>query len=629
MRFIIPMLLAVSMLLGLATCGTVPSMDNLKSAAREASDIFDNVVSDGGDEPGSASQSSTGISGGHSDINWADMTYTHYDSDEFYNKVDALTEAADFGNLSKVLELYDWLYNEFTVIDTLDTIAYLHYSANVSDSYWSDENVYCDALQSEARNALCAACQHVLESSCGSDFSAHIGTQATEYLTDYRQASDREDELVKQETELVNQYYQLMDGADSVTYTCDGEQWDMDRWNGPDGNQLYDDDYNAYLEIYYGILGNINAEVGPVYVQLVQIRNEIAALEGYDSYTDYAYDMLYCRDYTAADAQTLCEAVKQSVAPSYYSDELYQSDLWYDYEDVGTDLDSQKLLSLLGKYAQNIDGSVYEAWQYMTRNGLYDIGTGDGRMENCYTTTLSQYNAPFIYMYAYGDCYDLGDMTHEFGHYVDAYLNPAPNILTAEGDYDLFEIHSNGLEMLYLKYYDDIFGAGADSAKFITLAEELSGVVDGCIDDEFQRRVYADPDMTLDEINKLYCDICAEYGKYEPYDVDYSWISISHNFESPLYYISYAVSSLAALQIWDEAQTDQAAAVATWKDVVSRGAYNQGYLAVLSECGLRLFTEPGAVDDICSPVLARLRSLSSAQPTDDTNHIIPGSGDIF
>jgi hypothetical protein len=627
MRFIIPILLVLAMMLGLTTCGTVPSMNNLKSATKEVSDIFDNIISDGGDTSGSLLQDAA--TDEHSDVNWADMAYTHYNSDEFYGKVDELTDAADSGSLNKVLKLYDWLYQEFTVIDTLDTVAYLHYSANVSDSYWSDESVFCDTLRSEAENALCVACQHVLESSCGSGFSNHIGTQAAKYFTDYRQVSDLEDELTQQETGLINQYYKLMDGADSVTYTYDGEPWDMDKWNGTDGDQLYDKDYNAYVEVYYGILKKVNAEVGPIYVQLVQIRDKIAKLEGYDSYTDYAYDKLYCRDYTAADAQTLCEAVKKNVSPAYYGDDIYNSDLWYDYEDVGTDLDSQKLLSLLGQYAPDIDGSVYDAWQYMTQHGLYDIGSGDGRMGNCYTTTLSQYNAPFIYIYTYGDCYDLGDMTHEFGHYVDAYLNPVPNILTAEGNFDLFEIHSNGLEMLYLNYYKNIFGDGADAAEFITLAEQLSGVIDGCVFDEFQRRVYENPDMTLDEINKLYCDICAEYGEYEPYDVDYSWMYVSHNFENPLYYISYAVSSLAALQIWDKAQTDQNAAVATWKDVVSHGAYNEGYLAVLSDCGLRLFTEPGAVDDICSPVLKRLRALSSTQPTDNTNHFITDSEEAF
>ena len=41
-----------------------------------------------------------------------------------------------------------------------------------------------------------------------------------------------------------------------------------------------------------------------------------------------------------------------------------------------------------------------------------------------FTTTLDQYNAPFIYLALYGDQNDIQSMFHEFGHYYDAYVNP-------------------------------------------------------------------------------------------------------------------------------------------------------------------------------------------------------------
>ena len=79
-----------------------------------------------------------------------------------------------------------------------------------------------------------------------------------------------------------------------------------------------------------------------------------------------------------------------------------------------------------------------------------------------------------------------------------------------------------------------------------------------------------------------------------------------------MYYISYAVSALASLQIWDAAQADFDEGVAMYMDVLERGAYDDGYMTVLEACGMRLFTEPGAVEDICQPVIGEMEKLERA-----------------
>ena len=115
------------------------------------------------------------------------------------------------------------------------------------------------------------------------------------------------------------------------------------------------------------------------------------------------------------------------------------------------------------------------------------------------------------------------------------------------------------------------------------LCDLFSAVVDGCIYDEFQREIYARPDMTLDEINALFADISAQYGVYEPTGVDYFWIYIPHNFSDPLYYISYAASALAVIQIWDAAREDLAAGMGLLKDIIAADKYNGGYVETLEQ----------------------------------------------
>ena len=141
----------------------------------------------------------------------------------------------------------------------------------------------------------------------------------------------------------------------------------------------------------------------------------------------------------------------------------------------------------------------------------------------------------------------------------------------------------------------------------------LESIFDGCLYDEFQRRVLEAPaDLTPEKLNAIHTELSVEYGVYDEQEWDGTWVYISHNFAQPLYYISYAASAMAALQLWDLAQTDFPAAAETYMSVLRHGSYNMSYSQVLEECGLRLFTEEGAVEAVCRPVLDELYALDQA-----------------
>lgn len=196
----------------------------------------------------------------------------------------------------------------------------------------------------------------------------------------------------------------------------------------------------------------------------------------------------------------------------------------------------------------------------------------------------------------------LPTLTHEFGHFTE-FLNDEPdNHLTDTGCIDLAEIASNGFEGLMTNYYDEIFPDQADSARHETIDELMENILYGCMQDEFQREVYRDPDMTLKEMNRLYARIYKDYG-IDPGPEDYSWVFVTHMFEVPMYNISYAVSGLAAMQIWSRSETDFDGAVSIWEKFLDEGIYNRSYLEVVERCGLEKFTEPGAVEAICKPAL--------------------------
>ena len=547
--------------------------------------------------------------GAHGDVSPRDMEYYHYDDTEFYRLLEEFLAAAEDGEDSRVTELYNRLYAEFLVVDSLDVLINLRYDSDVNDEELTEEMLFCDSLWAELSDALCSACHEVLtDSPAVGALASCLDADTVAYLRAYVPANDRLTELYDRESELVAEYYSRIDAADSAEYTYKGKTWTMDMLEGTEGDSLYYRDYDGYLQVWYGLMEAVNDQVGPLYLELVDVRAEIARESGYDNYIDYAYEAVYGRDYTAAEAQEFCELVKGDIAHAYYGDDIYYSDIWY--EEIGTDISTGKMLSVLDEYTALMGEDIHAVWEHMSSLGLFDIGNGAGRLESCYTTEFSLLNEPVIFLYTYGDSYDFSSITHEFGHAVDAYLNPPENWLSVVGSYDLFEIHSTGMEMLFMPYYEEIFGDEAEAASFISLADLLACVVDGCIADEFQRRVYENPDMTLEEINRLYCDICAEYGQYEPYDVDYYWMYITHNFDSPLYYISYAASAVASLQLWQIGQTDPEEAYAIWHSVLEYGAYDEGYLTVLPACGLHPFTDGDAVEEPCEAALDYLENIS-------------------
>ena len=546
------------------------------------------------------------------DVDYADMKYTHCDPDLFYTDTEELRRLADAGDDDGVVAMYDKLYTEFTRIDAMTVLAMLGHDADIYDEYWIRENAYMSSLWTEVQDELLTACCYVMGTDCRRALSSHVGRSAAQLFRTYEHLPEDSLDAYDRELELIDRYYTLYDTIDDIEYSYLGETWTFNKLYGFPGTALYESDPSAYMTIYQGLHETVSQVFAPVYIELVELWTNIARSYGYDSYTDYAYNVIYWRDYSPEDAQRLCDAVKP-IARAYYAD-LYYSDLAYALDEVSPLPEGDGLVALLGEYLPRIDDSLLEPWQYMSDHGLYDIQpAANGRYDGAYTTTMLYYYSPFLYASLEGSCQDLATITHEFGHYCDYYFNPMSNLLVEVDDLDLSEIHSNGLQALFTCFYGDIYKEGADIAEFSNLAFLLENVIDGCFYDEFQRRVLDDPeDLTAERINDIMTGLAMEYGMYDEPCWDGTWAYIPHNFEQPLYYFSYAASGFAALQIWDMAQTDFDGAADVYMDVLSSGSHRYTYFEVMENCGLIPFSKEGSAERICQPVLNRLRELDRA-----------------
>ena len=121
--------------------------------------------------------------------------------------------------------------------------------------------------------------------------------------------------------------------------------------------------------------------------------------------------------------------------------------------------------------------------------------------------------------------------------------------------------------------------------------------------DEFQQRVYLTRDLTKEGLLEIFREVNTDYG-YESYDgYEYEWANVIHNFQQPLYYISYAVSAIPALELYVQMLDSPQEAMDTYLRVASMSDEEYFLTDALRETGLSN-TMKSPVSDVVAQKLA-------------------------
>ena len=124
-----------------------------------------------------------------------------------------------------------------------------------------------------------------------------------------------------------------------------------------------------------------------------------------------------------------------------------------------------------------------------------------------------------------------------------------------------------------------------------SITDLLYSIISGCCEDEFQQKVFENPDMSIEEMNQLHSDL---YAEYLGFPMPYEWVEIHHHFETPFYYISYATSALSALDLWFLYLDRPREAKGTYLEL-SALSLSMPYMAAVEETGLRDIFEPETI----------------------------------
>jgi len=513
-------------------------------------------------------------------IKFSEMVYTRPDTDAIYDAVEALEDAYEAGeeDVAALLKRYDAMIALYDAASDEMSLAYVLYSMDVTDDHYKDEYDDLVVALTDLDVLMTDISIKLFDDPRTADaMLAAYGEDFIDCVRSGRELNSPEiQKYIEKEQKLTGEYDEL---RTTFVYKERGKTYTME-----DIAAIAETDYEEYARLYNAYYAAFNKKAGAIFLELVELRDAIAKTLGFRNYTEYQY-RCYNRDYTPAEARQLHNAVKNFIVPLYFNGILsfYMNNGYEQVEAIR--VEEEPFFDMLQEELASVSPEALEAFEYMRRNELYTTEQSDTKMEAGYTTYLGAYESPFLFMEFTDDTGSAATVMHELGHFTRFCIEPADSWSIVD-PLDVLEIDSQGLELMLVHEYDDFYGEAGEMAAKEHLLNGLYALITGCMEDEFQQKVYANPDMTLEEMNEYYAELASAYGMTDLYGFSGTeWAIIPHTFQSPLYYISYAVSVVPSLELWAMAEEDENRAAATYQSLLHRPTFTV-LREVLAENGL-------------------------------------------
>ena len=295
-----------------------------------------------------------------------------------------------------------------------------------------------------------------------------------------------------------------------------------------------------------------------VYKDVVELNDQIAKKSGYNNYAEYAYRLVYSRDYSPSEAANLHNYVKEYIVPLA---KQLSADIegFKDNDKFGREykmLLTRDLANEPKDYLTDYYDLMYEnsndfidQWQSLTVLG------DENSYPGAFTFSLNYYGQPICY---YGNGYqDAFTVMHEQGHFSAALEMPG-----GFDSLDLSEIHSQGNEWLYFAYAKEN-AKDAECYEQITKAmlfEDCLTIIIATACDMFEQKIYKEPTTSVAMYDFIFRDCLKELKAFELLEENmnmqpqlYWHYAIVAN---SVYYLSYAVSMIPSIEIYVTAEEE-------------------------------------------------------------------------
>ncbi|MDE6093039.1 MAG: hypothetical protein K2G14_08090 [Ruminococcus sp.] len=297
---------------------------------------------------------------------------------------------------------------------------------------------------------------------------------------------------------------------------------------------------DIYLDDYYDTAYSDKLDDDEKNLLCAKIYLDI--LENYDTETFYEQ---YYRDYTPDEVIGLCDVIRSEIVPVY--NQLFES--LYDLDGIDDIIDSpvyfENPFDEIMKYSSRLSPDIEKSAKKILDENLYTIASGDECYDGSFTVDLTAQNSALVYVYDDEFFESFLTAVHEFGHFHASFYDDTTTFRQMN-NLDIAEIQSQGLELLFMQFYDEIYGKQSDAMKIIKTASILESVITGFFIGEFEYTVLENRDeMSPKDVIECYNEIMGDLSE------DLPFYYITHIFEQPAYYISYGTSALASFEIFE------------------------------------------------------------------------------
>ncbi|KON68295.1 oligoendopeptidase F [Peribacillus butanolivorans] len=499
-------------------------------------------------------------------------------------------------------------------VGTMLNLVYIRHSIDTNDEFYKAENDYLDEFSPEMEELTSIFYTELVRSKFRRELEMKWGKQ----LFDLAEAQLKtfSPEIIphlQKENKLSSEYSQLIASA---KIEFEGEERTLAQLQPFMESADRELRKNA-SEAYYSFFEKQQAELDRIFDELVKVRHEIATMLGYKNFVELGYNRMTRTDYNAEMAAAFRKQVKEDVVPlvtrlkERQRERLGLENLCYFDENfqfrTGNAIpkgDAEWIIENGKTMYRELSTETNEFFNFMIDNNLMDLVAKKGKESGGYCTFIEDYKAPFIFSNFNGTSGDIDVLTHEAGHAFQVYRSRDHDIPEYYWPtYEACEIHSMSMEFLTWPWMELFFKEDTEKYKFSHLSSSLVFLPYGVAVDEFQHFVYETPDASPLERRQAWRKIEKDYLPHRDYEGNEFlenggyWQRQSHIYQSPFYYIDYALAQICAFQFWKRSVEGD---VAAWEDYLNlcQLGGSKSFLGLVESANLKSPFADGTVQSV-------------------------------
>lgn len=555
---------------------------------------------------------------------FAELQYVRPDMEKIFTRVSgdiAVLKGAK--NYEEFRNAYMDYVEADTELETSKTVAHIRNTINLLDEFYEAEMVYFNSQMPKYEILKKEMGEVIVASPFKAEMEKEFGAILIQNMEAQKQLSDESivDDQVK-EAELVSRFMKTQAAA---TVEFKGEQignYGLLKIMQSTDRAERKEAFEAWAKLYEGIAPPLEE----VYDGLVKVRAGMAKKLGFKSFIPMGYLRRRRFDYTEKELEVFRKQVREVVVPA--AAKLYERQkealgidtLYYYDESIASPSgnpvpigDKEYLVGEAQKMYRELSRESGEFFDFMMEYELFDLDSKHGKRAGGYCTTLPQYHAPFIFSNFNGTDADVNVLTHEAGHafagFTAAKYQKTPELCHSTSEIN--EIHSMSMELWTYPWMENFFGDKAEEYRREHLADALMKIPYMLCVDEYQHKVFENPEMTVMERRAVWSGLEKIYMPWRNYagneflESGAFWIKQQHIFLYPFYYVDYAMAQMGAFEFYTKMKEDRKAAWADYYKLCAAGG-SMGYFDLLKYSGLHKVLEDGSVKIILKGVFEEL-----------------------